>query len=115
MLLGTVVDFSSALWNTVADPYKAYQAKPGNGAQGYGNLDAASRSIGRGMGKAGGSLTKAILVDVPLALADGLHAVPSLYGEKVRDRGAVTDWKSGGAVAGKVPVAIASFCALACD
>ena len=49
-----------------------------------------------------GNLTKATLVDVPLALADGLHAVPKLYGEKVRDHGTVTDWKSGGAVTGKV-------------
>lgn len=53
------------------------------------------------MAVVGGSLTKATLVDVPLALADGLHAVPRLYGEKVREHGAVTDWKSGGVVAGK--------------
>lgn len=57
----------------------------------------------------GGSLTKATLVDAPLALADGLHAVPSLYGEKRRDHGAVTDWRSGGSVAGKVPLRGCNF------
>jgi sterol 3beta-glucosyltransferase len=60
----------------------------------------------------GGSLTKATLVDVPNALADGLHAVPSLYGEKGRDHGAVTDWKSGGAAAGKVTVTLLPFSCL---
>jgi len=36
------------------------------------------------------------LLDVPLAVADGLHNVPALYGEEVRDMGSVRGWKSGG-------------------
>ncbi|PVH67675.1 glycosyltransferase family 1 protein [Cadophora sp. DSE1049] len=98
-LLGTVVDFSTALWNTVADPYRAYKAAPGDAARP--TIGSTSLSVGYNMGKVGGTVTKATLVDVPLALTDGLHNVPKLYGEKVRDQGAVTDWKSGGAVAGK--------------
>lgn len=41
-------------------------------------------------------------VDVPLAMADGLHNVPMLYGEEVRDLGPVRGWKSGGAKGLKV-------------
>ncbi|KAH8894214.1 sterol glucosyltransferase [Thozetella sp. PMI_491] len=40
-------------------------------------------------------------IDIPVAFADGLHAVPRLYGEEPRDYGRVTDWKSGAVVAGK--------------
>lgn len=49
-----------------------------------------------------GSLVKATLIDVPGALADGLHNVPRMYGENVENRETITDWKSGHAVAGKV-------------
>lgn len=44
---------------------------------------------------------KGMMVDIPLALTEGLRGVPGLYGEKVRDNGAVTNWKSGATVAGK--------------
>jgi len=45
---------------------------------------------------------KAATVDIPLAAAEGLKNVPALYGDKVRDNGRVTDWKSGCVVGGKV-------------
>ncbi|KAI4728751.1 UDP-Glycosyltransferase/glycogen phosphorylase [Aureobasidium sp. EXF-10728] len=57
--------------------------------------------IARGFGKAGASILKGGLVDIPFALAEGLKNAPAMYGDKPRDFGAVTDWKSGGAVAGK--------------
>lgn len=44
---------------------------------------------------------KGMLVDIPLALTDGLKNVPRAYGDKVRDHGPVTDFKSGATVAGK--------------
>lgn len=44
---------------------------------------------------------KSVFVDVPLAVADGLHVVPKLYGGEVRDRGKITDLKSGTIVAGE--------------
>lgn len=44
---------------------------------------------------------KGMLVDIPLALTDGLKNVPRAYGETVRDHGPVTDFKSGATVAGK--------------
>ncbi|KAJ4989966.1 UDP-glucose,sterol transferase [Stagonosporopsis vannaccii] len=44
---------------------------------------------------------KGMMVDIPLALTDGLKNVPRAYGDKVRDHGPVTDFKSGATVAGK--------------
>src|SRR5690242_12257591 len=46
------------------------------------------------------SLVKGSLVDFPVALTEGLNNVPLLYGEKVRKRKPITDWKSGSKEAG---------------
>lgn len=61
---------------------------------------AASASAG-GVGNLVGHWTRATYVDVPLALAEGLRAVPKFYGGAIRDYGNVTDWKSGFSKAGK--------------
>jgi hypothetical protein len=63
-----------------------------------GDVAAAS---GRSLGDLVSTYTKGALVDMPLAAAEGLRVVPRMYGEKVRDHGQVTDWKSGFTVAGK--------------
>lgn len=55
----------------------------------------------KGVGKFIGSVYKGLIIDIPLATTEGLRAVPRLYGEEVKDYGRVTDWKSGGIVAGK--------------
>ena len=60
-----------------------------------------NNNIAKGFGKAGGALMKGSLVDIPFALAEGLRNAPLMYGDKPRDFGPVTDWKSGGVVAGK--------------
>lgn len=44
---------------------------------------------------------KGLMVDIPLATAEGLRNVPALYGDKPRDHGTVTDWKSGALTGGK--------------
>ena len=49
-----------------------------------------------------GTSFKGLVVDIPLAAAEGFKNVPALYGEQVRDNGTVTDWKSGAVVGGKV-------------
>jgi hypothetical protein len=41
------------------------------------------------------------MVDIPLATAEGLRAVPKLYGEETKTYAPVTDWKSGLVVGGK--------------
>lgn len=48
-----------------------------------------------------GVFTRGTLVDVPVALTEGLRATPKLYGETVKDHRPITDWKSGMRVAGK--------------
>jgi hypothetical protein len=53
------------------------------------------------IGKFHASLFKGTMVDIPLAVAEGMRAAPKLYGEEVQDHENVTDWKSGARVAGK--------------
>jgi hypothetical protein len=45
--------------------------------------------------------TRGVFVDLPLAATEGMLAIPTLYGDKVRDHGKVTGAKSGAIVAGK--------------
>ncbi|KAH7231233.1 uncharacterized protein BKA55DRAFT_598536 [Fusarium redolens] len=65
---------------------------------------AAKRAIqasSKSLGKLVTASTKGILIDIPIAITDGLRAVPHLYGEDVRHRGNITGFKSGAVVAGK--------------
>ena len=64
----------------------------------------AGKSEGKSVSKMATSVLKWSPVDVPLALTEGLHNLPELYGDKVRKHNKVTDWKSGTAEAGKVCV-----------
>ncbi|KAL4928623.1 glycosyltransferase [Aspergillus undulatus] len=52
---------------------------------------ASAKSIGRFLT----SYFKGVMVDIPLATAEGLRAVPRLYGEESKGHGPVKDWKSG--------------------
>jgi hypothetical protein len=63
-----------------------------------GDMAAAS---GKSFGHLFTTYTKGALVDMPLAAAEGLRVVPRMYGEKLRNHGNITDWKSGFTVAGK--------------
>ncbi|TGO82354.1 hypothetical protein BPOR_0852g00010 [Botrytis porri] len=58
------------------------------------SLQASSIAVGKGVGRVGIAMSKPA-IDLPLAFADGFHAMPALYGEKPRDIGQVSDWKSG--------------------
>ncbi|KAJ7182660.1 putative sterol glucosyltransferase [Mycena crocata] len=58
---------------------------------------ASGKSIGRVMTVS----AKSQLVDIPLAVTEGMRNVPKLYGEQLKDYGQVKDWKSGVLVAGK--------------
>jgi hypothetical protein len=72
-----------------------------------GGEDKHSRAAAAVLGSASGvgnffkHWTKGIYLDMPLAVSEGLRNLPSLYGGEVYDPGRVTDWKSGGAAAGK--------------
>lgn len=58
---------------------------------------ATAKSLGRFLG----NYFKAMMIDVPMATAEGFRALPRLYGERVRERGVVKDWKSGAVIGGK--------------
>ncbi|KAL4973118.1 hypothetical protein BDW66DRAFT_162365 [Aspergillus desertorum] len=49
----------------------------------------------KSIGKVLTSYFKGTMVDIPLATAEGLRAVPRLYGEEVKEHKPVKDWKSG--------------------
>ncbi|KYK61809.1 hypothetical protein DCS_02953 [Drechmeria coniospora] len=100
-LFGTVSNFTVALGGTFVDPYKKYRSALSSGKDKKTASLASAAAAGKGLGQASGSVVKGALVDMPLALAEGLRATPKLYGDTVEDHGKVTDWKSGGVVAGK--------------
>jgi hypothetical protein len=56
---------------------------------------------GKSLGKFFSAYTKGVLVEMPLATAEGFHALPRLWGDTVPDYGRVTGVQSGFAVAGK--------------
>ncbi|KAE9373334.1 glycosyltransferase family 1 protein [Stipitochalara longipes BDJ] len=69
----------------------------GSSVSGQSAAGAAGKAVGRGFEKVGMAVTKGV-IDLPRAVADGLHNVPALYGEKVRDYGEIRGWKSGSMV-----------------
>ncbi|KAK4894044.1 hypothetical protein LTR27_007628 [Elasticomyces elasticus] len=56
---------------------------------------------GKSLGKFFSSYTNGMLVEMPLAVAEGFRRLPGAWGDEVKDYGTVTDWKSGGVVAGR--------------
>ncbi|KAJ6567721.1 UDP-glucose,sterol transferase [Mycena vulgaris] len=58
---------------------------------------ASGKSVGRFMT----TYLKGTMIDIPLAVTEGLRGVPKMYGEDVKDHGQIRDWKSGAVVAGK--------------
>ncbi|KAI3581743.1 hypothetical protein IWW34DRAFT_907973 [Fusarium oxysporum f. sp. albedinis] len=90
-LLGSLVDFSKGFGSLMSAPVIKASTTSSN----------AGKSAGKGVSKMATSVLKGSLVDVPLALTEGLHNLPELYGDKVRKHNKVTDWKSGTAEAGK--------------
>jgi len=55
----------------------------------------------KSLGKFFSSYTRGVLVDMPLATAEGFRSLPRLWGDEPASYGKVTDWKSGAVVAGK--------------
>ena len=99
--LGTITNFTSALGGTFVDPF-IQMKRVHDAGEGGSKTTAALNTAGAGVVDIGGSVVKGTLVDMPLALAEGLRNTPALYGGEVRDYGPITDWKSGGVVAAKV-------------
>ncbi|KAF5845603.1 hypothetical protein GGP41_009386 [Bipolaris sorokiniana] len=117
-ILASVVDFSHGFGTLVSAPVKAYKHYHPAKASSSSSSDVsptaktttaetpivssgASAASKAGVNKMMTSLIKGSLVDFPVALTEGLNNVPLLYGEKVRKRRPITDWKSGSKEAGK--------------
>ncbi|KAM0269457.1 hypothetical protein ACHAQH_009709 [Verticillium albo-atrum] len=100
-VLGTITDFTTALGGTFIDPFTEMKRVRGGESEHSSAGSAAAAAAGRGVKGMTTTLVKGTLVDVPLALTEGLKAAPRLYGDTVTDHGPVTDWKSGGVVAAK--------------
>ncbi|SPN96558.1 related to sterol glucosyltransferase [Cephalotrichum gorgonifer] len=66
---------------------------------------ALTSSSAQGVGGFFKAYGKGFFLDIPLSAAEGLRAVPKMYGEEVEDRRAITGWKSGAMAGGKQFVA----------
>lgn len=73
--------------------------------KGRSGLSTAGHMVGASAGSLGG-LTKdhfkGIFIDIPMAATDGFRNVSNMYGERPKNYGAVSDWKSGAKVGSKV-------------
>lgn len=83
-------------------PYSEFQRLKKEGASGGSQASAMALGSVKSIGKFTSSLYKGTMIDLPLAVTEGLRATPKLYGEHVPDHEPITDWKSGAVVAGKV-------------
>ena len=88
------------------DPYKEYQraiqAKSADNATVTNSAAPIALASMKNIGRFHSSLFKGTMVDMPLAVTEGLHAIPALCGEPKSEHAPVTDAKSGFVVAGKV-------------
>lgn len=66
------------------------------------DFDDSENARAKNFAKASSSMVKGAVIDMPMALADGLRHAPRMYGDKGRDYGQITGIKSGLSVAGKV-------------
>ncbi|KAM0645103.1 hypothetical protein ACHAQF_001067 [Verticillium nonalfalfae] len=127
-VMGTAVDMTGSITGMVTKPVDEYKAHQYRKEQERKRLAAASdtasvksaatdrsasatkspslagKMVGASAKSIGGiapTALKGMVVDIPLALTEGLRAVPGHYGDKPRDNGQVTGFVSGAAVAGK--------------
>jgi hypothetical protein len=84
-----------------ADLTPSTTSTPSNSTNNLRTTGAALGSSAKSVGKVVGYWYKGMLVDMPLAVSEGLRAVPQLYGDEVVDHGPIRDWKSGMAFAGR--------------
>jgi hypothetical protein len=94
-----------ALRVTSADKASIRTSRSGKSARSANRQPSIGGKAAAASAKSIGSLApralKGMMVDIPLALTEGLNSIPSHYGDKARDNGKVTGISSGFAVAGK--------------
>lgn len=96
-----MISGATGIFSKPFDEYKRSRkdGSSSSGAKVAGNMALASA---KSVGRVNSSLFKGTMIDVPLAITEGLRATPKLYGDSVPDHEPITDWKSGAKVAGKV-------------
>ncbi|KAF2629175.1 glycosyltransferase family 1 protein [Macroventuria anomochaeta] len=103
--LSIVGNMGKATTGMLCDPYKELKRTKSEGtsnaAHGAATAGRMTAAGAKGFGRLYGAIFKGAIVDIPLAAAEGLRAVPKLYGEEVRDHGQVTNIQSGFSKAGK--------------
>ncbi|CAN9325860.1 unnamed protein product [Alternaria alternata] len=92
------IDQSAPMSDSASAETSANSVVPKRKAISAGQLAGAS---GASIGMFAPKALKGMMVDIPLAITDGLKNVPRIYGETPRDHGPVTGFTSGAAVAGK--------------
>ncbi|RDW75118.1 hypothetical protein BP6252_06260 [Coleophoma cylindrospora] len=101
--VNSIGNMGSALSDVVQTPMREYRKAQTLSRSESGNSNTANavgKATSASLGKFGSALIKTG-IDLPLAFADGFRDVPRLYGQKVRDHGPISDWKTGGVVGGK--------------
>lgn len=95
---------SKASLDTTPDDHLSIASASSEKSQGKKHHSMAGRLAGasaKSVGMVAPIYVKGLLVDVPLAMAEGMRSIPRYLGTEVRDHGRVTDAKSGAVVAGK--------------
>jgi hypothetical protein len=97
-----VVDFGTNTSGLIQSSARVIGADQSLDENGESRTSAAVVMAAKDVGRMTGSIAKGALVDIPLALTEGLHNIPALYNDKPRDYGPVDSAKAGGIVAVKV-------------
>ncbi|KAJ5238331.1 Sterol 3-beta-glucosyltransferase [Penicillium chermesinum] len=119
-LTGTGLDMAKSTQDMFREPYREYKrARSSNSlekSESAGSPSSGSSSANRdpfetsgnmagaslkAFGKFSASYFRGMTVDLPYAAAEGFRRAPQWYGEKPKDYGTVSDWKSGIKVGGK--------------
>ncbi|KAG8629853.1 hypothetical protein KVT40_001472 [Elsinoe batatas] len=103
-MIGLTTDMVNHTFGIFKNPYDEIMASKAREEDDQSGGKTALRAVGssaKSVSMMNVSLFKGTMVDLPLALTEGLKAVPKLYGEAPQKHGAVDGWMSGGVVAGK--------------
>ncbi|KAK2775420.1 UDP-glucose,sterol transferase [Colletotrichum kahawae] len=109
-VLATAVDMTGSITGWVTKPIEAFHDEKRRRARelrrheanGGSALDGkVAGASAKSIGMIAPNAAEGMLVDIPLAITEGMRSVPKHFGTKIRDHGPVTDAKSGAVVAGK--------------
>ncbi|KAI9727798.1 MAG: hypothetical protein M1834_007945 [Cirrosporium novae-zelandiae] len=102
--IGMFSDCADAMNDIWKRPHEIHKSQKESKNQGEGSGKRIAAMVGASamsISKMYGVALRGALIDMPLALTEGLRATPKLYGETVTEHNAVVDWKSGGIVGAK--------------